>query len=109
MKLIEYRDTCVITRMTGSDEWDNPITETIYDGNCLYEEGSVKYADKIIIKSPVLYIPEQTEVRINDTVVVTTEADRVINSVVKSVRDINLAVIVKQKVTRVELKQGQEE
>lgn len=39
--VIEFRDTCVITRDNGGkDEWDNPIDpEIIYSGKCLYEEG----------------------------------------------------------------------
>jgi hypothetical protein len=48
-------------------------------------------------------------VRINDAVTVTTEFGRVITSIVRIVRDINMPWRTNVKVTRIELKQAQGE
>lgn len=110
MKFIEFRDHCVITRDNGGrDEWDNPINpETIYDGECLYEEGGTGYSRSIITRAPTIFIPGvDVQVRINDAVTITTEFEREIHSVVKVVRDINMPWRTNVKVTRIELKQAQ--
>lgn len=110
MKFIDFRDHCLITRDNGGrDEWDNPIDpETIYDGECLYEEGGTGYSRSIITRAPTIFIPGvDVQVRINDAVTVTTEFDREIRSVVKIVRDINMPWRTGVKVTRIELKQAQ--
>jgi len=110
MKFIEFRDHCVITRDNGGrDEWDNPINpETIYDGECLYEEGGTGYSRSIITRAPTIFIPGvDVQVRINDAVTITTEFEREIRSVVKVVRDINMPWRTNVKVTRIELKQAQ--
>ena len=110
MKFIEFRDHCVITRDNGGrDEWDNPINpETIYDGECLYEEGGTGYSRSIITRAPTIFIPGvDVQVRINDAVTITTEFEREIRSVVKVVRDINMPWRTNVKVTRIELTQAQ--
>lgn len=110
MKFIEFRDHCVITRDNGGrDEWDNPINpETIYDGECLYEEGGTGYSRSIITRAPTIFIPGvDVQVRINDAVTIMTEFEREIRSVVKVVRDINMPWRTNVKVTRIELKQAQ--
>lgn len=110
MKFIDFRDHCVITRDNGGrDEWDNPINpETIYDGECLYEEGGTGYSRSIITRAPTIFIPGvDVQVRINDAVTITTEFEREIRSVVKVVRDINMPWRTNVKVTRIELKQAQ--
>ena len=110
MKFIDFRDHCLITRDNGGrDEWDNPIDpETVYDGECLYEEGGTGYSRSIITRAPTIFIPGvDVQVRINDAVTVTTEFDREIRSVVKIVRDINMPWRTGVKVTRIELKQAQ--
>lgn len=109
MNLISYRDYCQISRITGKDEWDNSILSPIYEGPCLYEEGTSSYYFSFVTRQPVLFIPEWLSelVQINDSVKITTEAGREINGVVKIVRDINLSSIVEKKLTRVEIKQAQ--
>lgn len=110
MEFIGFRDSCLIQRTTGKDEWDNPIRETIYDGECLYEEGGTGYSRSIITRSPTIYIPGvEVQVNINDAVTVTTEYGRVINAVVRIVRDINMPWRVNIQMTRIELKQAQGE
>ena len=110
MQFIEFRDSCLITRDNGGrDEWDNPINpETVYAGECLYEEGGTGYSRSIITRAPTIFIPGvDVQVRINDAVTVETEFGREIKSVVKVVRDINMPWRTNVKVTRIELKQAQ--
>lgn len=110
MKFIEFRDTCVISRDNGGrDEWDNPVNpETIYAGPCLYEEGGTGYSRTFVTRNPLIFIPGvDVQVRINDSVEVTTEFGRVITSVSRIVRDINMPWRTNIKLTRIELKQAQ--
>ena len=112
MRFIDFRDSCVITRDNGGkDEWDNPLApETIYTGECLYEEGGTGYSRSMVIKAPTIFLPGvDVLVKINDHVEVTTEFGRTVSSVVKIVRDINMPWRSGVKVTRIELKQAQGE
>lgn len=110
MGFIGFRDSCLIQRTTGKDEWDNPIRGTIYDGECLYEEGGTGYSRSIITRSPTIFIPGvDVQVNINDAVTVTTEYGRKIEAVVRIVRDINMPWRVNIQMTRIELKQAQGE
>lgn len=113
MQFIDFRDTCVIRRDTGTkDEWDNPIRETIYEGECLYEEGGgyAYWYSPVFTRTPVLFLPDHYEglIQINDSVLVTTQRGRVIDATIKVARDISLdRVTTKQKITRISLKQAQ--
>lgn len=111
MQFIEFRDRCSILRSTGEkDIWDNPVRETIYEGECLYEEGGTGYSRSIITRAPTIFLPENDIlVMINDAVEITTEKGREIKAVVKIVRDINMPWRANVKVTRIELKQAQGE
>lgn len=110
MEFIGFRDTCLIQRTIGKDEWDNPIRSTVYSGECLYEEGGTGYSRSIITRSPTIYIPGvDVQVNINDAVKVTTEYGREIEAVVRIVRDINMPWRVNIQMTRIELKQAQGE
>lgn len=108
MQFIEFRDSCLIERSTGvKDEWDNPVRDTVYSGECLYEEGGSGYARSIITRHPTIFLPGVTVlVQINDAVTITTEFGRVINAIVQSVRDINMPWRTGVKITRIELKQA---
>lgn len=110
MQFIEFRDSCVISRDNGGrDEWDNPVNpETIYSGECLYEEGGTSYTRAFTVRNPAVYLPGvDVLVRINDSIEIVTEFGRKINSVVKIVRDINMPWRTNVKITRIELKQAQ--
>lgn len=111
MKFIEFRDSCIISRGGTKDEWDNPVGEEIvYDGSCLYEEGGTSYTRVFTTRNPTVFLPGvDVQVRINDGVTITTEFGRVIKSVVKIVRDINMPWRTNVKITRIELKQAQGE
>lgn len=110
MQFIEFRDSCVITRDNGGrDEWDNPIDpETVYDGECLYEEGGSSYTRAFTLRNPTVFLPGvDVQVNINDAITITTEFGREIKSIVKIVRDVNMPWRTNVKVTRIELKQAQ--
>lgn len=112
MRIIDFRDSCVIERDNGGrDEWDNPLNpETIYAGECLYEEGGTGYARSIITRSPTVFLPENDVlVMINDSVTVVTEKGREIKAVAKIVRDVNMPWRAGIKCTRIELKQAKGE
>ena len=108
MQFIGFRDTCTISRDTGTkDEWDNPTRNTVYAGECLYEEGGTGYARSIITRSPTIFIPGvDVLIQINDAVTVITEFGREINAIVESVRDINMPWRSNIQMTRIELKQA---
>lgn len=110
MDLIDFKDSCVISRETGEyDNYDNPVTETIYEGPCLYEEGGLSYSNRIIVRNPLLFLPtNDVLIYINDVVEVTTFRGRVIKSLVENVRDIAMKMKPIQ-VTRIELKQARGE
>ena len=108
MEIIDYRDTCVIQREKGKDEWDNPVRETVYSGPCLYEEGGTGYSRSIITRNPTVYLPgNDVMIMINDAIFVTTEHGREIAAIAEIVRDINLPWQAHIKCTRIELKQAQ--
>lgn len=109
MRLIGFRDTCIIERGGGKDEWDNPVDpEVIYDGKCLYEEAGTGYSRSMITRNPTVYLPENDAlVLINDSVRIVTEKGREIKSVARIVRDVNLPWQAGIKCTRIELKQAQ--
>ena len=110
MKLVDFRDSCVITRDNGGrDEWDDRVNPSeIYNGKCLYEEGGASYSRIFTTRNPTVYLPlADGSVQINDAIVITTEFGREIKSIVKIVRDVNLPWQSNIKVTRIELKQAQ--
>lgn len=112
LEFITFRDHCVITRDNGGkDSWDNKVNpEVIYDGPCIYQEGGTSFTRIFTTRNPTVYIPGvEDKVKINDAIVVTTEFDREIKSIVKIVRDINLPWRENVLVTRIELKQAQGE
>ena len=106
---MEFRDKCVIERPTDKyDEWDNQIVETIYEGECHYEEGGQSNVNRMVIRNPLLFLPSnKVLVNINDSVSVETLAGRKITSVVEAVRDIRF-IFIERETTRIELKQASE-
>lgn len=113
MQYIEFTDTCVISRASGTkDEWDNDTRNEVYSGPCLYQEGGgyAYWYSAVFTRTPVLFLPDNYEglIEINDFVEVTTSRGRVIKATVKVARDIVLdRVSPKQKMTRIQLKQAQ--
>ena len=108
MQLIEFRDTCKISRDTkAKDSFGNPLKTVVYEGPCCYQEGGQTYSYNIITRSPALYLPSNDAlVEINDSVEVTTETGRKIKSLVEIARDVRLQSAKRFKITKIELKQA---
>lgn len=109
MQLIRFEDTCVIKRNVGGyDEYDNPLQEVIFEGECCYQEGGYSNAQRMFMRNPILFLPEISElVDANDVVEVKTKFGRELKAVVNIPREIELP-LTRQRVTRLELKQATE-
>jgi hypothetical protein len=110
MQLIQFRDSCTISRNTGhKDEFGNHIKSVVYDGPCSYQEGG-QVSFGIITRNPTMYLPSNNVIiEINDSVSVITETGRNIKSLVRVVRDVRLRTMKHLDVTRIELKQATDE
>lgn len=109
MQLIRFEDTCVIKCNLGEyDEYDNPIQEVVYEGECCYQEGGYSNAQRMFVRNPILFLPEVSVlVNANDDVEVTTKFGRKLVAVVARPREVEMP-ITRQRVTRLELKQATE-
>lgn len=108
--LIDFLDTCVITRLTGEkDEWDEEVTSEIYSGPCLYAESHIASPEGLIIHASEVFI-ESNDVLIypNDKIDVTTQTGRTFSSVIGEVRDVRLTHITRLHYTKMVLTQTQE-
>ena len=107
MSYLSYRDHCVITRSTGEvDEYDNLVSEEIYNGECDFQPGG-QTALSIITHNDVVYLPRQVMVYENDSIAVTTQAGRKREGVVKLANDLGLD-LTGDWVTEIEIKQSTE-
>ena len=107
MSYLSYRDHCVITRSTGEvDEYDNLVSEEIYNGECDFQPGG-QTALSIITHNDVVYLPRQVMVYENDSIAVTTQAGRKREGVVKLANDLGLD-LTGDWVTEIEIRQSTE-
>lgn len=53
MRLIAFEDKCVIKRRLGTNEYDEPIMESVYSGECCYQEGGYSNAQRKIGRAHV--------------------------------------------------------
>lgn len=107
MSYLSYRDHCIITRSTGEvDEYDNLVSEEIYNGECDFQPGG-QTALSIITHNDVVYLPRQVMVYENDSIVVTTQTGRKREGVVKLANDLGLD-LTGDWVTEIEIKQSTE-
>ena len=108
MRLIAFEDKCVIKRRLGTNEYDEPIMDIVYSGECCYQEGGYSNAQRMFVRNPILFLPEVLAlVNANDIVEVTTKFGRKLVAIVARPREIELP-ITHQRVTRLELKQATE-
>lgn len=108
MMLITFEDKCVIKRRLGTNEYDEPIMESVYSGVCCYQEGGYSNAQRMFVRNPIVFLPEVSVlVDANDDVEVTTKFGRVLTAIVARPREIEMP-ITRQRVTRLELKQATE-
>lgn len=107
MSYLSYRDHCIITRSTGEvDEYDNLVSEEIYNGECDFQPGG-QTALSIITHNDVVYLPRQVMVYENDNIIVTTQTGRKHEGVVKLANDLGLD-LTGDWVTEIEIKQSTE-
>ncbi len=107
MSDLSYRDHCWITRSTGEyDEWDNPLTEEIYNGVCDFQPGG-QTSLSIISHNDVVYLPKAVMVEENDKISVTTQLGRKREGIVKLTNDLGLD-LTGDWVTEIEIKQSTE-
>lgn len=107
MSDLSYRDKCVITRSTGEvDERDNLVSEEIYNDKCDFQGGGQSF-NKIMTYNDKVYLPRFVAVESNDDIVVTTEAGRKREGVVKLANDLGLD-LTGDYVTEIEIKQSVE-
>lgn len=108
MRLIAFEDKCVIKRRLGTDEYDESIMESVYSGECCYQEGGYSNAQRMFVRNPIVFLPDVSVlVNANDDVEVTTKFGRKLVAVVARPREIEMP-ITRQRVTRLELKQATE-
>lgn len=108
MTLIAFEDKCVIKRRLGTNEYDEPIMESVYSGECCYQEGGYSNAQRMFVRNPIVFLPDVSVlVDANDDVEVTTKFGRVLTAIVARPREIEMP-ITRQRVTRLELKQATE-
>ena len=108
MRLIAFEDKCVIKRRLGTNEYDEPIMDVAYSGECCYQEGGYSNAQRMFVRNPILFLPDVSVlVDANDVVEVTTKFGRKLTAIVARPREIELP-ITRQQVTRLELKQATE-
>ena len=107
MSYLSYRDHCIITRSTGEvDEYDNLVSEEIYNGECDFQPGG-QTALSIITHNDMVYLPRQVMVYENDSIAVTTQTGRKREGVVKLANDLGLD-LTGDWVTEIEIKQSTE-
>lgn len=107
MDAIKFKDACIIKRVIGKgDEYDEPIVEVLYDGECYYQDGGYTTAQQMLMRSPIVFIPQVlTSISPNNIIDVTTSLGRTYSAVIGYVRDIELP-ITRQRVMKLELKQS---
>lgn len=106
MELLKFEDTCVISRASGADEWDEESFEPIYEGACLYQEAWTDFYYPVVEHSSVVFLPSNDIlIEINDEIVITTHKGRERKAYAQSVKDIKLPLY-GQEVTRIVLKQN---
>lgn len=113
MSDLSYRDHCVISRNQTDadgnavyDEYDNVLTEEIYNGVCDFQPGG-QTSMSIISHNDVVYLPKAVMVLENDSIDVTTQLGRKRVGVVKLANDLGLD-LTGDWVTEIEIKQSTE-
>lgn len=107
MDLIEFKHSCVISREVGYDNFDSPISDVIYSGPCLYEEGGHNQSYRYYTRNPLAFLPPNDKlIKVNDVIKVVADKGREISAIIRTPRDIKMDTI---ECTRLELKLAEDE
>lgn len=111
--MIRFEDKCKVERPSGlKDEWDNPVSDLLYEGDCLYDEGSssTKSNVNIEIQSAVVFI-KGTDIQFKngDGITIDTIDGYTAKGVIKRVKKIKFYLFNKEHITRLEINQIQSE
>lgn len=103
MGLIKFKDRCKVLRVVGKDEvWEQELTETIYEGECNYQQGG-QTALSVTVRDDVVFIPSLVVVRQNDIVEIESFLGEKFKGVVKKPRPMQFDTF-SNSTTKVELK-----
>lgn len=103
---LSYNDFCTITRGDGTyDEWDNPVSEVIYEGVCDFQPGG-QTSMSVVSHNDVVYLPKQVLVLENDVIEVRAKSGRTRQGVVKLANDLELDMFSDEYITEIEIKQS---
>lgn len=104
--VIEYKDTCTISRLNGEvDQWGDPAATIIYEGVCDFQQGG-QTSLSIISHNDVVYLPtNDIIIQANDIISVITATGRKRDGVVSVAKDIRFRYF-SENITEIEIKQG---
>lgn len=97
MALIKFNDECAISRVMLDEfgkarynEFDEPMIEWIYRGECSYQVGGESNS-AIIVRNDVVYLPNNDSlIYSGDMIEIATKSGRNLTGIVGNVRDIEM-------------------
>jgi hypothetical protein len=104
MRNIKFEDKCIVSRIVGTNEYDEEVTLVIYNGKCTYVESSYSQPQNIMTRSPLVFLPELVLCEVNDSVEVTTKFGRKYQAIIARPREVVLPMT-RETLTKLELKQ----
>ena len=105
MNSIKFEDKCIISRTIGSNTYDDPTKEALYEGVCCYIDGGYAQAQNILTRTPIVFLPTiPIYCEPNDSIEIETKFGRKLVGVISHTREIALP-ITNSHFTRLELKQ----
>lgn len=112
MELIKFKDKCIITRSQHDEngnpiynEYDEPIMETVYEGDCSFQAGG-QTSLSIVVRNDQVYLPSNdVMIYAGDVIDIETARGRKRHGVVSTARDIEMP-LTHGLLTKIEIKQG---
>lgn len=101
MELIQFEDSCVISRADGYDEDGAETFKEVYSGRCNYQQGVQTYQG-LSQRNSVVILPGDVRIRENDIAIVTQSNGVRKECQVKTVRNAKLP-ITGERFTRLEM------
>lgn len=112
MELIKFEDSCCILRNNLNedgdviyDEYDEPTSVAVYQGNCCYLKGG-QTSLSIVTRNDQVYLPYSgLGIKLGDIISATTKTGREYRGVIGNVRDIEMPIS-GERYTKLEIKQA---